>query len=349
MKYISLIVLTFLFISCKNDKQQGPLKQEFAGNAIGTTYAIKAFHDTPLNLTEPIDSIIAAFNQSMSTWQANSDINKFNNGANDVIVTADFKEVFDAAKVVHRNTKGYFDPTVGNLVNAYGFGADGDKTTIPTQQQVDSLLQFVGFNHLELKPAAKKGTWLLHAHKPGMYLEFNAIAKGTLVDHIAALIDRKGCSNYVVEVGGEVITKGTNLESGEAWAIGIDNPKQKPTDERTIISVVNLTNKAMAGSGNYRKIKTDPTTGKVFAHTVNPMTGIAQPSNVIGVNVIAKNCTLADGYATAFMAMPLETSRTMLKSLKDIDVFIMYIDEMGLLKFEMTPNFKKYIKVSPPQ
>ncbi len=348
MKYIALIFLTFLLFSCKNDKQEAFVKQEFAGNAIGTIYAIKAFHDAPLNLTEPIDSIIAAFNKSMSTWQADSDINKFNNGANDVIVTADFKEVFDAAKIVHRNTQGYFDPTVGNLVNAYGFGADGEKNIVPTQQQIDSLLQFVGFDNLSLIPAAKNGTWLLNATKPGMYLEFNAIAKGTLVDHIAALIKRKGCTNYIVEVGGEVITSGRNLESGEQWAVGIDNPKQKPDEERTLISVLNLTNKAMAGSGNYRKIKTDPTTGKVYAHTVNPMTGVAQPSNVIGVNVIANNCTLADGYATAFMAMPLETSRTMLKSLEDIDVFIMYIDEMGLLKFEMTPNFKKYIKVSPP-
>jgi len=344
MKKTFLVLIALLVLSCKNDKPVSPIAQVFVGNAIGTTYAIKVFKESPLALTKEVDSIIAAFNNSMSTWQASSDINRFNNGQNNVQVTAAFKEVYDAAQEVYRKTDGYFDPTVGNLVNAYGFGAKGEQITVPSQQQVDSLLQFVGFYHLDLKPAQKPDSWLLSSSNDGMYLEFNAIAKGTLVDHIARLLDRKGATNYVVEVGGEVITKGRNLESNAPWAIGIDNPKQNPDEERQIITVVNLTNKAMAGSGNYRKIKTDPTTGKIYAHTVDPTTGKAQPSNVIGVNVIANTCTMADGYATAFMAMPLDKARSILPNIKDIDVLIMYIDDNGLLKFETTPGFKKHIK-----
>lgn len=345
MKKIFIVLLVITTTACKKDVPVEANKaQEFAGNAIGTTYSIKAFYDKPLEITEQVDSIIAAFNQSMSTWQASSDINKFNNGQQDVIVNADFKEVFDAADEIYRKTDGYFDPTVGNLVNAYGFGAQGQKESIPTQQQIDSLLQFVGFYHLNLVPVKDTNTYSLSSSKPGMYVEFNAIAKGTLVDHIAKLLDAKGSKNYVVEVGGEVITKGRNLDSNADWAIGIDDPNQKPDEERKIVTVINLKDKAMAGSGNYRKIKTDPTTGKTYVHTVNPTTGVAQPSNVIGVNVIANTCTIADGYATAFMAMPLEKSRNVLTYIKDIEVLIMYIDENGLLKFETTPGFKSYIK-----
>lgn len=344
MKKYALILIGCVVISCKKEAPTTPVAQEFVGNAIGTTFSIKAFSDKPLKLNKPVDSVIAAFNNSMSTWQASSVINKFNNGEQDVLVDATFKEVYDAAQEIYRKTDGYFDPTVGNLVNAYGFGAQGEKTTVPTQKQIDSLMQFVGFYHLNLKPAAAANMFLLSSSKPGMYLEFNAIAKGTLVDHIARILDNMGSDNYVVEVGGEVVTKGKNLESNAAWAVGIDNPKQKPEEERSIITVINLTDQAMAGSGNYRKIKTDPVTGKLYAHTVDPTTGMAQPSNVIGVNVIAKNCTMADGYATAFMAMPLEKSRQILPNIKDIEVLIMYIDDYGLLKFETTPGFKQYIK-----
>lgn len=346
MKKIVAVAAILFVMACKENKPEGLIAQEFVGNAIGTTYSIKAFSESPLEITKQVDSIITAFNNSMSTWQETSDINKFNNGENDVQVTADFKEVYDAAQEIYRKTDGYFDPTVGNLVNAYGFGAKGEQTTIPSQQQIDSLLQFVGFYHLNLEQAANPNKWVLSSTKQGMYLEFNAIAKGTLVDHIAKLLDSNGATNYVVEVGGEVITKGSNLESNAPWAIGIDDPNQKPDEERRIVTVVNLTDKAMAGSGNYRKIKTDVATGKVYAHTVNPTTGIAQPSNVIGVNVIANTCTMADGYATAFMAMPLEKSRELLPNIPDIEVLIMYIDDNGLLKFETTPGFKQYIKVS---
>lgn len=344
MKNTFLVLIALLVLSCKNDKLASPIAQEFVGNAIGTTYSIKVFKESPLALTKEVDSIIAAFNNSMSTWQASSDINKFNSGGQDVVVNATFKEVFDAAQEIYRKTGGYFDPTVGNLVNAYGFGAQGEQTTIPSQKQIDSLMQFVGFYNMNLKPAQTADGFLLSSSKPGMYLEFNAIAKGTLVDHIARLLEKLGSKNFIVEVGGEVIAKGKNLETKAAWAVGIDNPKQKPEEERSIITVINLIDQAMAGSGNYRKIKTDPTTGKIYAHTVDPSTGKAQPSNVIGVNVIANTCTMADGYATAFMAMPLAKSRVLLPNIKDIEVLIMYIDDYGLLKFETTPGFKQYIK-----
>ncbi|WP_124980309.1 FAD:protein FMN transferase [Nonlabens xiamenensis] len=340
MRY--LLVFCVLFLGCKEKTKNLPEAQNFQGNAIGTTYSIKLFADQSVELNSKVDSIIDMFNASMSTWQKNSLINRINAGEDSVLVGRPFQQVFDQAQEIYRKTDGYFDPTVGNLVNAYGFGAQGEQDQIPSRQKVDSLLEYVGFHKMELQASSVADSFYLKSSKKGMYLEFNAIAKGTLVDHIAGLLDNLGVENYLVEVGGEVVTKGKNLDRGGAWAIGIDDPKLVP-GERRYITVVAFSDKAMAGSGNYRKFKVDSETGQEYVHTVNPLTGLAEPSNVLAVNVIADNCTLADGYATAFMAMPLEKSRVLLKNLPELEVVIMYLDENGMLKFESTPGFQSYV------
>jgi thiamine biosynthesis lipoprotein len=348
--FIYALVLSLFIVSCKNDTEVEdlPVAQKFMGTAIGTSFSIQLFSDDNITIEKEVDSIIDMFNNSMSTWVPNSLINQFNNGADSVLVGMPFKEVYDQARIVHNNTNGYLDPTVGNLVNAYGFGADGEKDIIPSEKKLDSLRSYVGFYKIQLLASHRKDSFYLAATTPGVYLEFNAIAKGTLVDYIARLLDDKGVKNYLVEVGGEVVARGKNLRRDNSWAVGIDDPNQKP-DNRTYVTVVNLDDKAMAGSGNYRKNKVDAESGLTYVHTVNPITGQAQPSQVLGVNVIAANCTLADGYATAFMAMPLEMSVELIHNIKDIDVLIMYIDDQGLLRFEMTSGFKSSIKASASQ
>ncbi len=343
--FIPIIALLVVVTSCKNDKEatNETEAQRFTGNAIGTTYSIIAFDENEIQLQREVDSIIDMFNQSMSTWVPNSLINRFNQGEDSVLVGKPFKEVFDQADKVYADTKGYFDPTVGNLVNAYGFGADGSKEQIPDESYLDSLKRFVGFKKLRLLSSEKKDSFYLTSDTKGVYLEFNAIGKGTLVDHLAGLLRDKNIDNFLVEVGGEVVASGQNVEKDQAWAIGIDDPKQKP-GERTYLTVVNLKDRAMAGSGNYRKNKVDPESGITYVHTVNPITGEARPSQVLGVNVMAKNCTLADGYATAFMAMPLEISKDLIHTIPEIDVLLMYMDNNGLLRFEMTDGFKKSLK-----
>lgn len=341
---LSILIVTLLVVySCKEEQKLAE-SQVFLGEAIGTTYSIKLFADRELEISKSIDSIVNVFNESMSTWVPNSDINKFNNGDSTVVFGKEFKDVFDQAKEVYRKTDGYFDPTVGNLVNAYGFGAKGEQKELPSQEKIDSLMQFVGFHKLEIIDAEQSGTYKIQTKQKGMYLEFNAIAKGTLVDYVGKLLDSKGVDHYVVEIGGEVITKGLNLEKNEKWSIGIDDPNQNPEGERTILTVLSLSDKAMAGSGNYRKFKKDQGTGKQVVHTVNPLTGNAMMTDIVGVNVIANNCTLADGYATAFMAMPLDHAKLLLPNLKELDVMIMHMDRSGLLRFETTPGFEKYVK-----
>lgn len=342
--YWSLTLLLITTLSCKQEPiDLSTSTQELYGNAIGTTYSIKYFASETKDLEPKVDSLIDLFNQSMSTWVPNSKINQINEGIDSVAVGTAFKEVFDAAQEIYRKTDGYFDPTVGNLVNAYGFGADGEQEKAPAPYKIDSLRQYVGFYKMDMVPAIEENEFYVLASHSGIYLEFNAIAKGTLVDYIARMLEKNGVSNYLVEVGGEVTTAGINLEKDQDWVVGIDDPTQKP-GQRNLITTVKLKNKAMAGSGNYRKFKVDESSGQEYVHTVNPLTGAAVPSEVLGVNVIAANCTLADGYATAFMAMPLEKSRRLLSNLPEIEVLIMYMGEDGKLKFETTPNFNQYLK-----
>jgi len=344
MKYIFPFLFLLTLVSCKKETQElATTTQELYGSAIGTTYSIKYFSDTTKNLEPQVDSLIDLFNQSMSTWVPNSKINQINAGKDSVAVGAEFKEVFDYAQEIYRKTDGYFDPTVGNLVNAYGFGADGKKEKVPSQETIDSLLQFVGLYKMDMVAANDPDTYYFTSQQSGMFLEFNAIAKGTLVDYIARMLENNGITNYLVEVGGEVTASGTNLEKQQQWTVGVDDPTQTP-GERRLITVVNLKDKAMAGSGNFRKFKIDETSGQEYVHTINPLTGKAVPSEVLGVNVIAANCTLADGYATAFMAMPLEKSRILLPNLPDIEVLIIYMGTDGQLKFETSPGFNAYLK-----
>lgn len=344
MKYFIALTCLLTLISCKEATQDlSETTQEIYGNAIGTTYSIKYFSNSTKDLEPQVDSLIDLFNQSMSTWVPNSKINQINAGKDSVAVGTEFKEVFDYAQEIYRKTDGYFDPTVGNLVNAYGFGADGKKEKVPTQETIDSLRQYVGFYKMDMVPAAQPDSYYVMGSHSGIYLEFNAIAKGTLVDYIARMLENNGITDYLVEVGGEVVAAGTNLEKQQAWSVGIADPTQK-RDGLNYLAAINLEDKAMAGSGNFRKFKVDETSGQQYVHTVNPLTGKAVPSEVLGVNVVAANCTLADGYSTAFMAMPLEKSRVLLPNLPDIEVLIIYMGTDGELKFETTPGFNQYLK-----
>ena len=206
-----------------------------------------------------------------------------------------------------------------------------DSTTI------DSLLQFVGIEKVSITEEGK-----LVKMNPGVYLEFNAIGKGYAVDRIAKYLELHGAKNYLVEVGGELSAKGVNLDKNKPWRVGIDDPNQTEA-QRTITSVLTLNDRAMATSGNYRKFRVDSVTGKKYVHTINPNTGLASKSNLLSASVLAENCALADGYATAFMAMGLEKSKETLEQLPSVDAFLIY-DENGEVKTYATKGFQKVLQ-----
>ena len=317
-KSLFLIAILLIFCSCNEDK---PKRMELQGAIFGTTYKIVYLGDAK-NYQKEVDSIFEATNRSVSTYIPNSIISRINLGESDTKVDTIFKEVFLKSKRIFETTDGFFDPTVGSLVNAYGFGPKKTKLNL-TEDQIDSIMNFVGLRKVNLKND------LIIKEHPNLYLDFNSIAKGFGIDLIARFFERNNIQNYLIEIGGEIRTKGTK-EQNKPWVIQVVNPVD--ADNTGGYTRINLSNKSMATSGNYRKFRI-ANDGTKFVHTVNPKTGRAEESNLLSASVIStSDCADVDAYATAFMAMGLENAKEFLKDHPELNAILIYTDEKNQLK-----------------
>ena len=334
MRNSNVLLGIFLLFAACNSGPKTPEKQILRGDALGTTYGISYISKTPLLTSAAMDSLLQVVNQSMSTYWPDSDISSINRGDTSVTVEPMFREVFQYSEQIFKATEGYFDPTVGPLVNAWGFGPE--KALEMTPNRVDSLMAYVGFSKVSLLPSGK-----IEKSDPAIYFDFNAIAKGYTLDRIALVLDRLGMTDYLIELGGELVAKGRNTISEKQWLVGIDHPKNE--DRNNPIVLVQLEDRALASSGNYRKFRVDPETGEKFVHTINPLTGYSENSATLAASVLAPNCALADGYATAFMAMGYEKAITLAASLEDIEVYLIFVNTEGALDQYMSEGFKQVV------
>ncbi|WP_036382972.1 FAD:protein FMN transferase [Muricauda sp. MAR_2010_75] len=332
LKNALLLTVAILLLGCNSPSW---VKNLNSGGALGTSYSIIYISDETLDYQKEIDSVFQAVNQSMSTYVPTSDISKINEGDSTVVVDDMFKEVFAISSNVHQASNGYFDPTIGVLANAWGFGP-GEQIELDSLK-VDSLLNYVGWEKVQLN----SDNTITKANS-AIRFDFNAVAKGYAIDRLGALLDAKGTDNYLVEVGGEVLAKGTNLVSGKQWTVGIDDPQVETG--RQLKLIVTLEDKAMASSGNYRKFRIDSETGEKYVHTINPKTGYTQNSYVLATSVVANTCAVADAYATTFMAMDLEESKKVLAEHTELEAYIIYLDENGDTKEFMTSGFETFVK-----
>lgn len=324
------IILVLFMVSC--DSNRNSEITNFQGEALGTTYSVQYFSEENIEFTRAMDSIVNLVNLSMSTYMEDSDISRINRGDSSVVVDEHFVNVFKASQKIYTQSNGFFDPTVGVLVNAYGFGP-GKSITDLYAERLDSLNQLVGLNKVKIR----ENNTVSKEH-PDIFIDFNAIAKGYTIDLVGDYLESHGVSDYLIELGGELKARGVNKSTGKEWLVGIDHPLQQGP-QRQFKAKVKLQNVAMATSGNYRKYRIDSISGQRFVHTVNPITGFAEKSNLLSASVIAENCMLADGYATALMAMGLDRSITMLKELKSVEVYLIYSDENGDMRTYVTPGF----------
>lgn len=332
-RFYSVLVVAVLFISCDKTSDFYTIQ----GEAQGSTYSIKYISNEENVTKNQIDSLLTAFDLSLSTYRPDSKISKINAGDSTVVVDDFFTETFQLSDQIYKETKGLFDPTIGVLVNAYGFGPNKKQENL-SQKQIDSLLQFVGFDKISLnsnKTISKKYNQT--------FIDFNAIAQGYSVDVVINYLKSKGIENAIVEIGGELFALGKNTIENKNWVVGIDDPLQKP-EERTLIAKVNLENFGMATSGNYRKVMVDEVTGKKFVHIINPKTGLAQKNHVLSATVLSKSSGLSDGYATAFMLMNLEESKAFLQQHPELYVMLLYVDSNNKMQRFTTDNFNKLIK-----
>ena len=319
LKNLAFVIVAFVFISCEQTNESVRLQ----GMVFGTSYSI-IYYDNAKNYQNEVDDLFAKINQSLSTYIPDSDISKINKGNEGIVVDSYFAEVFNKASQIFKETNGYFDPTVGNLVNAWGFGPEKPLNKL-SQKQIDSMMQFVGFQKVQLVNNK------IEKQFPETYFDFNAIAKGYGIDVIGRFLETKGVKNYLVEIGGEVRCRGVKPD-GKQWAIQLDNPNFDGT--RSAYDVLTLSDISMASSGNYRKFRVNEE-GEKFVHTINPKTGLAHESNLLAATVIANlDCANVDAYATAFMAMGLEKTKVFLKNHPELKVILIYAEDNGkLLEF----------------
>lgn len=334
--FSTVFILTFLFACDDAGKNDGFVKEK--GYALGTTYNISYETVTDsVSYKNEIENIFDQVNQSISTYLPTSDISRINKGDSTIIVDKHFKAVFNKSKEIWQNSDGFFDPTVGALVNAWGFGPEAGLKNI-SQKQLDSILVFTGFDKVELD----ENNRVIKQH-PNVYLDFNALAKGYTIDLIGAFLESKNIKNYCIEIGSEVLTKGPKAAFTRNWLVAIESPTAT-TSEKTSVAKIQLLNTAYAASGNYRKFRVDETTGEHFVHTIDPKTGQPQRSNVLSTSVIANTCMDADGYATALMVMPLEEAKQLLKKLNTVEAFIISADRDGDLQEYKTKGFQQLLE-----
>ena len=319
------LLLLIIFISCKQELTNAKLN----GPIFGTFYEVTYGSDTDKNYQKSVDSIFAVINQSMSNYQEDSDISKVNRHELDR-VDAHFIEVFKASKKIYNETNEVFDPTIGKLVNAWNFGSEQNKTKLDSLK-IDSLMQYVGFEKIVLKNNSLIKT------TPKPYIDFNAIAKGYTVDIVGEFLESKNVTNYLVNIGGELRTKGVNIDKHSGWTVGLENPNFDGSQSYNKKFV--LKNKAMATTGTYRKYKLDAN-GNRYAHIINTQTGYPTKTNILSVSVIAENCMMADGYATAFQAMGVEKVKQFLTKHPELKAYIIFENknkEFEILEFNNFP------------
>jgi FAD:protein FMN transferase len=331
--YLLFALLLFAFCSHKTQNTKPFAYTKIAGYAQGTTYHITYENSVNQNLQMQVDSILKAFDLSLSEYIPNSIISRIN--ANDLTVKTDylFNTIFQKSRIVYNNTGGAFDITVGPLVDAWGFGPKGRK--FPRKGQIDTLLHYVGMEKVKIEnnKVIKK--------YPQVSIDVNAIAQGFSVDVVCHYFDSKGINNYIVEIGGELRAKGKNAK-GKNWRVGIDRPvdgNNNPGAE--IQKVINISDKAMATSGNYRKFYEE--NGVKYAHHINPHTGYPAKQTILSVTLISNECAMCDGYATGCMVVGLDKTKEFLKKHTEFEAYIVYSDNKGQFCEYMTEGVKKLI------
>lgn len=324
----TLILLVFICLCSCVEESAKPYKK-LHGLAFGTSFNINV-NDARNEVEErSVDSLIHLMNRSLSTYIPNSDISKINSGDSSITVDVLFEEVFLKAKRVYQETGGAFDPTIGILVNAWGFGP-GKSLNAMNGSTIDSLMSFVGFDQVELKNHK-----VIKKH-PSIYLDFNASAKGFGVDLIGRYLESLGIRDYMVEIGGEIRARGNNSK-GMPWKIGIEEPNFDGS--RSFQTIIELKNESIATSGNYRKFLIDSVTGEKYAHTIDTKTGYPSRSNLLSASVIApSDCADVDAYATAFMAMGLDNSVSFLQNHPNLKALFIYSEKDGSIHTFSTEN-----------
>lgn len=326
-------VLLISIIVVYKYRQANSLNEMYiTGTTMGTiAYNIKYLDQDKRNFKTEIDSLLVDFNQALSTYIPNSEISVLNRENKVNFGFPYFLQVLQASEEVYKKSDGAFDPTIGQLIDAWGFGDGG--LIAPDSAQVDSLLNLVGFDKISFD---ERG---VSTEVRGLKLNFSAVAKGQAIDVVGDYLTRQGVQDYMVEIGGEVRARGEN-KGGEYWVIGIEVPDEQRVGG--LFDAVRLRNQGMATSGNYRNFRVLDD-GRKVAHTIDPKTGYPKMQTLLSATVFAANCMYADAYATACLAMGLEDARELILSDPSLEAYFIYAGDDGSMQTYISPGMKDQV------
>lgn len=272
----------------------------------GTEYAVTYPKDSCRDADAVVLNALASVDSVANAFSPVSEISRLNAAGVLRNPSQKFLAVYEASRRLNAATDGAFDPTIGPLVDMWGFGAGRQVENIDSLT-VDSVLRSVDMTKVVLDGNVVRFTG------EGMRLDWGAIAKGYGVDCVAEGLKANGISNYMVEIGGEVRVSGVNPR-GDAWTVQIDAPVPDVTGNHRRLMVVGMTDAAVATSGNYRNFRRDEN-GNLLFHTISPVTGRPVQTEVLSATVFARDCMTADALATASMVKGLENAEKMIERL----------------------------------
>ena len=317
---ILLIIASCLMMSCSSVE-----KQHFMGTTQGSYYSIIYYDEQNRDFRHDFDSIFEKVEGSLSLWDENSIIRRVNRNDTTVVLDQIFIDNFNYAMRAAELSDGYFDPTVGPLVSAWGFHLK--EGMLMTPEIIDSIRQLVGYHKIKIENDK------VVKENPNMTLDFNAVAQGYTTDMIGEFLLSKNVNNFLVDVGGEILAKGCK-PNGDLWKVGIEKPAENKDSERIVQEIVQLKDKSIVTSGNYRKyVEHD---GKRYSHSLDPKTGYPSENSLLSVTIICENTAWADCLASICMVVGIDRAREIIDSLDyEVEAFFIYVEDGEVCQLEM--------------
>ena len=335
LKYLLLLTISIFLSSCSNKQNQNI---ELKGNAMGTFYFIKLI-DVPKTIQKEkieleINKTLLEINKIVSNWDSLSEISLINSNKTllPIKVSTELLDVFKTANLINAKSNGFFDITLDPIIELWGFGYKEDEyiKEPPLKQDILEALSLVNqkqnleINHLNNE---------LIKRKKDVLFNLSAIGKGYGIDLIGKKLKNLNINNFLINIGGDILTKGYNSKKQD-WVIGIENPNLQ---QQFIKEIINVTNKGVATSGDYKNFF--DINGKKYSHIINPKSGMPINHSTKSVTVIEESAMLADGWATAFLAMG---STQGLKIAEKEKIAVIFIDKSEKKLIKITSNeFKK--------
>ena len=335
-KILTLCLGALLLFSCDNTKKTSKL-YDVEGKGGSVAYRVKYISTDSTNLKPAIDSLVKVVDLSISSYNPESIVSKINQGIETTKVNDHFKNAFATAQKVWKESGGFYDPTIGVLVKAWGFGKEPIQpiSKLPTEQQIDSLKKYVGFEkvHISNDDYIKK-------QSPAIQLDLTSVLRGYTVDVISDFLKSKGIENFYVKVDSEGIVLGRDIVNNTPWKVEAEDPYELNNDYKEVI--LNLDNESISTDENYRRVWIDGN-GKRFVHIINPFTGHPMTGEMLSATVIAKTAVESDAYSTMFMIIGLEKSKEFLAKHPELKALLVYSDQNNEVKTYKTQNIEPLI------